>query len=47
MINIVPLADDWTGKSGSVNILDMTGRCSGSLEKIDFQKNTIVAQAPK
>jgi len=48
MINIVPLADEWTRKSGSVNILDMTGKYIGNLENIEFQKNAIVQlQAPE
>jgi parallel beta-helix repeat protein len=42
MINVVPLADDWTGKSGSVNILDITGKYTGNIENIEFQKNEIV-----
>jgi hypothetical protein len=47
VLNIVPLSDDWAGKIGSINILDLTGRVVESVTRTVFEKNAISQiQAP-
>jgi len=42
-INIQTLADEWDGKSGSVNVFDMTGRSILERNNIEFNKNSVTS----
>jgi len=42
LINIQTIADEWDGKSGSVKILDLTGKTVTGLEDAEFSRNSIV-----
>jgi hypothetical protein len=42
MINIQTISDQWEGKSGSVKVLDLTGRTVGGLNNAEFSKNSLV-----
>ncbi len=47
-IIIIPLNDEWSGKTGNISILDLTGKIAGSLTNVEFQNNTPVQiQAPQ
>jgi N-acetylneuraminic acid mutarotase len=39
-VNIQTLSDEWDGKSGSVNLIDMTGRTIRNLDNAEFWKNS-------
>jgi hypothetical protein len=41
-INIVPLAEEWNGKTGTVAVLDITGRIVSFLQNTEFRKNSII-----
>ena len=42
MINIQTLSDIWDGKTGSVRVLDLTGKIIGDLNNSEFSKNSLV-----
>jgi len=42
-INIQTLADEWDGKTGSVNVFDMTGRSILERNNIEFNKNSVAS----
>lgn len=42
-VNIQTLSDEWDGKSGSVRIIDMTGRIISDLQNIEFNKNSVTS----
>ncbi|HUX57563.1 MAG TPA: right-handed parallel beta-helix repeat-containing protein [Bacteroidales bacterium] len=47
LINIQTIADDWEGKTGSVRVLDLTGKTVSNLLNAEFQKNSLTqVQAP-
>ncbi len=41
-INIQTLSDDWNGRTGSVNIIDISGKPVRMLENVQFNKNSPV-----
>jgi hypothetical protein len=41
VLNIIPLSDEWAGKSGSINVLDLAGRVVETISRTDFEKNSI------
>jgi hypothetical protein len=41
-INIEPLADEWEGKTGTVNVLDLYGRIVCTLTNTEFRKNLLI-----
>lgn len=41
-INIQTIADEWDGKSGSVSVLDVTGKVVTNLENAYFSKNSLI-----
>ena len=41
LINIRPLADEWDGKSGSVKVMDMSGKTVSDLQNVEFSKNSV------
>ncbi len=42
-INIQTLADNWDGRTGSVRVIDLTGKTIGSpWRKTEFSKNSLV-----
>jgi hypothetical protein len=45
MINIQTLSDVWEGKSGSVIVMDLTGKTVGDLNNAEFSKNSLVQVA--
>ena len=46
-INIQTISDDWDGKSGSVRVLDLTGKTASDDQNVEFSKNSLVqVQAP-
>jgi hypothetical protein len=45
MINIQTLSDEWEGRLGSVNVLDLTGRIVSNLNNSEFSKNSLVQVA--
>jgi hypothetical protein len=45
MINIQTLSDAWEGKSGSVKVMDLTGKTVGDLNNAEFSKNSLVQVA--
>jgi hypothetical protein len=45
MINIQTLSDEWEGKSGSVKVMDLTGKTVGDLNNAEFSKNSLVQVA--
>jgi len=46
-INIQTLADDWDGKTGSITVLDLTGKVKSDSRNNEFHKNSIVqVEAP-
>jgi hypothetical protein len=45
MINIQTLSDVWEGKSGSVRVMDLTGKTVGNLNNAEFSKNSLVQVA--
>ncbi|MCE5348313.1 MAG: hypothetical protein LLG13_18760 [Bacteroidales bacterium] len=47
MLNIQTLSDNWDGKSGSVRVMDLTGRTINSLANAEFRKSSLnMIQAP-
>jgi parallel beta-helix repeat protein len=47
LINIQTIADEWDGKSGSVKVLDLTGKTITNLNDAEFSKNSLIqVQAP-
>ena len=47
LINIIPLKDEWSGKTVNINVLDITGRIAGSMDNVEFRTNIPVQiQAP-
>jgi hypothetical protein len=42
MINIQTLSDVWEGKSGSVKVMDLTGKTVGDMNNAEFSKNSLV-----
>jgi hypothetical protein len=44
-INIKTLADDWDGKSGSVRIMDLSGKTKNEYQNIEFSKNSLIQVA--
>jgi len=48
LINIQTLTDDWNGKTGSVKVLDMSGKTISDLQNTEFNRDAIIQmQAPK
>ena len=45
MINIQTISDGWDGKSGSVKVLDLTGRTIKDLNNSEFSKNSLIQVA--
>lgn len=45
MINILPLSGDWDGKTGSIKILDITGKAVRELNNSGFRKNSLIQVA--
>jgi hypothetical protein len=45
MINIQTTSDAWDGKSGSVRVLDLTGRTIEDLNNSEFNKNSLIQVA--
>jgi hypothetical protein len=46
-INIQTLADEWDGKSGSVNVMDLAGKTVSTIQNAEFSKNSAIqVQAP-
>jgi hypothetical protein len=45
MINIQTLSDQWDGKLGSVNVLDLTGKTVSNLNNSEFSKNSLTQVA--
>lgn len=41
-INIQPLSDEWDGKSGSVKIMDLSGKAVRLQQNNEFRKNTLI-----
>jgi len=41
-INIQTLVDEWDGKQGSVNIMDLTGRIIETLDNEEFSRNSLI-----
>jgi hypothetical protein len=41
-INIQTISDDWNGRSGSVKVLDLTGKTVTELKNTEFTKNSVV-----
>jgi hypothetical protein len=41
LINIQTIADEWDGKTGSVRVLDLTGKTVTDLQNTEFRKNSI------
>ena len=41
-INIQTLADDWDGKTGSVKIIDITGKTVRIMQNTEFSKNSLI-----
>jgi hypothetical protein len=41
-INIQTIADDWDGKSGSVRVMDLTGKTVSGLQSIVFSRSSII-----
>jgi len=47
-INIETIADDWAGKTGSVRLLDMTGKRISESLNVEFNKNSLIQiQSPR
>ena len=47
IINLQTLSDTWTGKSGSVRIMDMGGKTVSDHQNIEFNKDDLIQmQAP-
>ena len=44
-INIQTVADEWEGKSGSVRVLDLTGKTISDLKNTEFRKNSLTQVA--
>jgi hypothetical protein len=42
LLNIQTMSDEWDGKSGSVTVLDMTGKRITSLKDAEFSRNSII-----
>jgi hypothetical protein len=42
MINIQTISDAWDGKSGSVKVMDLSGRTVSELDNSEFTKNSLV-----
>jgi hypothetical protein len=42
MINIQTLSEDWDGKSGSVDLIDMTGKTIRKIGNTEFWKNSLI-----
>jgi len=42
-INIQTLADEWDGKQGTVNVLDLSGKIVGSLTDATFSRNSLTS----
>jgi hypothetical protein len=46
-INIQTISDDWEGKSGSVRIMDLSGRTFSNLQNAEFRKGSLIqVQSP-
>ncbi len=45
MINIKTVSDEWDGKSGSVRVIDLTGRTIEELNNNEFSKNSLTRLA--
>jgi hypothetical protein len=41
-INIQTISDDWDGKKGTVRVLDLTGKTVGTMNNIEFWKNSLI-----
>ncbi len=41
-INILPLADEWNGITGSIKVLDITGKSVTDLQNTEFSRNSII-----
>jgi hypothetical protein len=41
-INIRTLADEWDGKSGSLRVLDLTGKSVADIQNAEFSKNSVI-----
>jgi hypothetical protein len=41
-VNIQTLSDEWDGKSGSVDLIDMTGRTIRKIDNEEFSKNSLI-----
>jgi len=47
MINIQTITDEWDGKSGSVKVLDLTGKTVSDLSNTEFRKSSVTqVQSP-
>jgi|WetSurMetagenome_2_1015567.scaffolds.fasta_scaffold00270_17 parallel beta-helix repeat protein len=42
LINIQTVADEWDGKSGSVKVLDLTGKTVSDLKDAEFTRNSLI-----
>jgi hypothetical protein len=45
VINIRTVSDEWDGKSGSVRVIDLTGRNAGYIDNAEFSKNSSIQVA--
>lgn len=45
MINIRTVSDEWDGKSGSIRVIDLTGRNAGYIDNAEFSKNSLIQVA--
>ena len=42
LINIQPLANEWDGKTGSIKVMDFSGKTIRNQQKVEFRKNTLI-----
>ena len=42
MLNIRTLSDEWDGKTGSVRVLDITGKTVNDLRNAEFNRNSLI-----
>jgi hypothetical protein len=42
LINIQPLSDEWDGKTGSIKVMDFSGKTIRNQQKAEFRKNTLI-----
>ena len=48
MINIIPLGNEWSGVTGSVSIIDLSGKLTGNYNNIEFRRDAMVTvRAPQ